>query len=256
MATMVFALLASLGYLGTIYLLHQPNQLSKGRLLSVMGVAFVAHLVQVLTGLQGVMNDVSVMNVLTLVAFCMTCLGAFRYFRHQEKMTYTVVALIAAVCVWFPVLVQTHVTHVHGWSLKFHIVLSIAAYIALSFGALYATFLLLQDHRLRQGKRVFNLSLPLNYIEKTMLSFTIAGELLLTLSLATGLLFIHDIWAQHISHKLVFGAISWLIIAVLLFRHYRQGFRGRKAAIWLLSGFVFLILAYFGSALVLQLILR
>lgn len=253
---MIFALLASVGYLGTIFLLHQPDKFSKGRLLACMSTAFVAHLAQVITGLQGIMNDVSVMNMLTLVAFCMTCLGAIRYFNYQEKMAYTVVAYIASACVWFPVFIQTQGTQIHSWSLKFHIVLSIAAYIALGFGALYATFLLLQDKRLRQGKSVFNLELPLNYIEKTMLSFTIAGELLLTLSLATGLLFIHDIWAQHISHKVVFGAISWLIIAILLFRHYRQGFRGRKAAIWLLSGFMFLILAYFGSALVLQLILH
>lgn len=253
---MIFAFLASLGYLSAVFLLHRPRVPRSMVLLGLMGLGFFAHGIQAVVGLRGVMNDVSVMNVLTLVALCMACVGAIRYFTHQEKMAYTVVALIAAVCVWFPVAFQTPATQVHSWSLKFHIVLSIAAYIALGFGALYACFLLLQDARLRRGRSVFNLAMPLNYIEKTMLSFTIIGELLLTLSLATGLLFIHDIFAQHVSHKVLFGLIAWLIIAILLFRHYRQGFRGRKAAIWLLSGFACLVLAYFGSAFVLQIILH
>lgn len=252
---MILALIAFTSYVGSTVLLHRTNQLSRPLFLSLMGVALLAHLTQVVVALQGMMNNASIMNMLTLVAFCMASVGAVRYFMHKDKLAYTVVALIAAVCVWLPVFIHAPSTPIHSWSLKFHIVLSIAAYIALGFGAIYACFLLLKDHRLRKRKGVFDLPMPLNEIEKTMLSFTIVGELLLSLSLATGLLFIHNIMAQHVAHKVFFGAISWLIIAILLFRHYRQGFRGRKAAIWLLSGFVFLALAYFGTAFVLQLIL-
>ncbi|PID66048.1 MAG: hypothetical protein CR975_04935 [Gammaproteobacteria bacterium] len=253
---MITALFAFLGYVASVLLLHRQEKTTDIALVSAMGIGIAAHLAQVLMRLNGVMYDVSVMNVLTLTAACMTIIGAVRYFIHADSVAYTVVALVAAVCVWFPVFFKAPLTAVNSWSLKVHITLSIAAYIALGFAALYACLLLLQDYRLRRARRMFRLNLPLNYLERTMMSFTVFGELLLTLSLATGLLFIRDLWGQHIVHKVVFGAVAWLVIAILLFRHYHQGFRGRRAAIVLLGGFACLVLSYFGSAFVLQMVLH
>lgn len=253
---MIFAFIACLGYLASVVILYRQRQPSKMLLLLTIGVAIAAHLGQVLFATQNITNDMSVTTVLTVIAVCMTVIGAIRYFTQVDSTAYTVVALVAAVCVWFPVFLRAPLTVVNSWSLKVHITLSIAAYIALGFAALYACLLIIQDYRLRKGQSVFNLSLPLTYIERTMMSFTSFGEVLLTLSLATGTLFIYDLWGQHIAHKLVFGAIAWLVIALLLFRHYRQGFRGRQAAFWLLGGFACLVLAYFGSAFVLQFIIH
>lgn len=252
---MIIAFTASLGYWASILVLYRREKFPVHWLMLTMGVAFVAHCWQVIHSLHGVLRDMSVMNVLTLVSLLMALLGAVRYFLRDDKVAYTVVALVAAVCVWFPVMFHVPSTIVDRWSLKVHITLSIAAYIALGFAALYACCLLVQDARLRKGRSVFNLALPLNYIERTMMSFTIFGELLLTLSLATGLLFIYDLWGQHVAHKVLFGAVSWLVIGIVLIRHYRQGFRGRRAAWWLLGGFSCLVLSYFGSAFVLQIIL-
>lgn len=253
---MFTALFASVGYLSSVWLLRHDVQRQQSLLIATMIVAFLAHTAQIVLGFQGLMNDVSVMNILTLVAMCMAALGAMRYFRRNDQIAYTVAALIAAVCVWFPVLFPAPETLAKGWALKVHIVLSISAYIALGFAALYACFLLIQDNRLRKGSGGLNLSIPLKEIERTMMHFTRFGEALLTLSLATGLLFIRDIWAQHVSHKVVFSIIAWLIIGILLFRHHHGGFRGRQAAFWLLGGFICLALAYFGSAFVLQMILH
>lgn len=253
---MIIALIAFLGYIVSVSLLHRQEKTTDIALMTAMAIGIVAHLVQVFTHLNGLMYDVSVMNVLTLTAVSMVIIGAIRYFIYADSVAYTVVALIASVCVWLPVFFKAPLTAVDSWSLKVHITLSIAAYLTLAFGALYACLLLLQDYRLRHGKQMFRLNLPLNYLERTMMSFTVFGELLLTLSLATGLLFIHDIWGQHIVHKVVFGAVSWLVIGILLARHYHQGFRGRQAAIWLLGGFICLVLSYFGSAFVLQMVLH
>ena len=46
-----------------------------------------------------------------------------------------------------------------------------------------------------------------------------------------------------------------LVFAVLLWGRWRFGWRGRTAIRWTVGGFVFLMLAYFGSKLVLELIL-
>jgi ABC-type uncharacterized transport system permease subunit len=42
----------------------------------------------------------------------------------------------------------------------------------------------------------------------------------------------------------------------LLWGRYKHGWRGRKAIRWVLGGFVALMLAYFGTKLVLELLLQ
>ncbi|MBS9777277.1 MAG: cytochrome c biogenesis protein CcsA [Gammaproteobacteria bacterium] len=252
---MVIALIASVSYWLSVFFLYRRDKFPIQWLVLFMGAALGAHCWQMVDNFHGVLRDLSIMNVLTLVTFCMTVLGAIRYFFQSDKVAYTVVAMITAVCVWLPAIFKVPSTIVDRWSLKVHVTLSIAAYIALGFSALYACFLLVQDGRLRKGKSVFNLALPLNYIERTMMSFAMFGELLLTLSLATGTLFIYDLWGQHVAHKMILGAISWFIIGIILVRHYRHGFRGKHAAWWVICGFCCLLLSYFGSAFVLQIIL-
>lgn len=63
-------------------------------------------------------------------------------------------------------------------------------------------------------------------------------------------------FAQHLVHKTVLGIIAWLVFAVLLWGRWRFGWRGRTAIRWTLSGAVTLMLAYFGSKLVLELLLH
>jgi ABC-type uncharacterized transport system permease subunit len=70
------------------------------------------------------------------------------------------------------------------------------------------------------------------------------------------MLFLDDIFAQHLVHKTVLSIASWVIFGVLLWGRRKFGWRGRTAIHWTLSGFAFLILAYFGSKMVLELILQ
>ena len=58
------------------------------------------------------------------------------------------------------------------------------------------------------------------------------------------------------THKTVFGILSWLIFGGLLAGHYLRGWRGRTAVLWTLAGFMSLLLAYVGSKVVLELILK
>ncbi len=262
---MIAPLLASISYLYATWQINRRldvdnlgdnARVKRMPIFIAMASAFVSHLFDISQNFNGFVHNVSVTNILTLVALCMTLLGAARFVWRQDRTAYPVVALIAAVCVWSPIVLPAPATIAQGWALKVHIVLSIAAYIALGFAALYACFLLLQDYRLRHGRGGFNIDVPLFDIERTMISFTRFGAVLLTLSLATGIVFIHDIWAQHVGHKLFFGVISWVIILIVLLLHHLYGFRGRPVALWLLGGFACLVLSYFGSALVLQIILR
>jgi ABC-type uncharacterized transport system permease subunit len=59
-----------------------------------------------------------------------------------------------------------------------------------------------------------------------------------------------------LTHKTVFAIVSWLIFGGLLAGHYVRGWRGRTAVYWTLAGFTALLLAYVGSKVVLELILK
>jgi ABC-type uncharacterized transport system permease subunit len=54
----------------------------------------------------------------------------------------------------------------------------------------------------------------------------------------------------------VLSTLAWLVFGSLLLGRFRYGWRGRTAIIWTLSGFVILILAYFGSKAVLEFVLH
>ncbi len=138
-----------------------------------------------------------------------------------------------------------------------HILLSVLAYSLLAIASLQALFLAYQTKLLRQKHPggVIGLLPPLQTMEKLLFELIWAGEILLTFSILTGAIFIDNIFAQHLSHKTVFSILSWIIYAVLLAGHYRAGWRGPAAIRWTLVGFTALMLAYFGSKLVLEVIL-
>jgi ABC-type uncharacterized transport system permease subunit len=83
-----------------------------------------------------------------------------------------------------------------------------------------------------------------------------AGLLFLTLSLVSGFIFIEDLFAQHLAHKTILSIVAWISFSGLLLGRIKYGWRGQTAVKWTLTGFILLLLAYFGSKLVLELILQ
>jgi ABC-type uncharacterized transport system permease subunit len=84
-----------------------------------------------------------------------------------------------------------------------------------------------------------------------------AGFVLLTLALASGVLFSEEIFGKPMtfSHKTLFAWLSWIIFAALLAGRSTYGWRGRVAVRWTLAGFLTLVLAYVGSKFVLEVVL-
>ena len=153
----------------------------------------------------------------------------------------------------------THVVRTSGsWQLDTHILVSILAYSLLTIAAVQAILLAIQDQHLRNrhpGGFIRALP-PLQIMEELLFQMIGLGFLLLSLSLFSGILFIDDIFAQHLVHKTVLSICAWLVFGVLLWGRWHFGWRGRTAIRWTLGGFVTLMLAYFGSKLVLELILQ
>jgi ABC-type uncharacterized transport system permease subunit len=142
-------------------------------------------------------------------------------------------------------------------SLQGHIMISVVAYSLIMLGAIQALLLAYQDYSIRThnpGGFIRYLP-PMHDMETLLFQILGFGFVCLSASLLTGFLFLEDIFAQHLVHKTVLSIVAWFILAILLFGRFQFGWRGKTAIRWALSAFAFLMLAYFGSKLVLEFIL-
>lgn len=146
----------------------------------------------------------------------------------------------------------------HGWQLTTHVMLSVIAYALITVGAVLALALSLLDRRLRSHRPLGWLSsLPsVEALESGMFQALIAGFVLLSFALFSGFIFVDDLFDQHLAHKAILSCIAWLVLAVLIFGRWRFGWRGQTAAKWAITGYLLLVLAYFGSKIVLEMVLN
>lgn len=139
-----------------------------------------------------------------------------------------------------------------------HIISSIIAFGVLSIAGVYAVFVTLIDHLLRQHR--FNTlvqTLPaLDKLEALLFHLIKAGFAVLTIALITGLIFVNDLFGQHLGHKTLLSIFAWLIFALLLWGRWKKGWRGQVAVRMTLAGIGILLLSYFGSKLVLEIFLE
>jgi ABC-type uncharacterized transport system permease subunit len=166
-----------------------------------------------------------------------------------------VAAVTVALATWYPG--QDTVIEARPWQLQLHILFSVLAYSLFALAAVQSVLLAIQDRHLRNrhpGGFIRALP-PLQVMEHLLFQMIGSGFVLLSAALLTGVVFLEDIFAQHLVHKTILSIVGWVIFGVLLWGRWKFGWRGNTAIRWTLSGFAFLILAYFGSKLVLELIL-
>jgi ABC-type uncharacterized transport system permease subunit len=141
--------------------------------------------------------------------------------------------------------------------LLIHVLLSVCAYSLLTLAAFQSVLLALQDRQISHKHPASIMRLPpMQIMEDLLIKIIALGFFMLSLSLATGLMFVQNLFAQHLVHKTVLSILAWCIFGTLLWGHWTRGWRGKTAIRWTIGGFLSLMLAYFGSKLVLELILK
>lgn len=140
-----------------------------------------------------------------------------------------------------------------------HVVIAMGAYAFIAIAAVHAILMALIEKRLHapgRGAPPGGLP-PLLTMERLLFQMLAAGFALLTLTLASGVVFSEEIFgrALRFDHKTVFGLIAWLIFAVLLLGRHAYGWRGRAALNGTFAGFGMLLLAYVGTRFVLEVVL-
>lgn len=142
--------------------------------------------------------------------------------------------------------------------LPLHWLLGIASYGLFAAAVVQAWLMRRAEKSMRSGASLAT-GVPLLTLERLTFRFVGAGFVLLSATLAAGLLFSESLYgtgkAWHWDHKTVFSVLSWAAFAVLLLGRARFGWRGRKAVRMLYIGSGLLLLSYVGSRFVLEVVL-
>ena len=144
------------------------------------------------------------------------------------------------------------------WALGLHVITSILAYALLTLASTQALLFALQNHYLRKhhpGGFIRALP-PLQTMEALLFEMIGVGFILLSIGLISGFIYLDDMFAQQVAHKTILSLFAWLTFAILLWGRFAFGWRGAIAIRWTLIGFVTLMLAYFGSKAILELLLQ
>ncbi|HIF9403744.1 TPA: cytochrome C assembly family protein [Photobacterium damselae] len=204
-------------------------------------------------------QNLSILNVASLISVIIAIITTFAMLKMRIWFVLPVVYSFAAINLAAATLLPgAFITHLEANpQVLLHISLALFSYSTLMIATLYAIQLAWLDNKLKSKKSLqLNPNIPpLMMVERQLFKLILVGNGLLTVTLLTGLLFLQDMLAQGKTHKAVLSILAWLVYSVLLWGHYRQGWRGRRV-IWIsLVGAFLLTLAYFGSRFVKEIII-
>jgi ABC-type uncharacterized transport system permease subunit len=207
--------------------------------------------------------DLSLPNAVSVVAAA-GCAGAAWASGplHTLPAVGTVVLPVAAIASLLPAFITNpHRFPYAGepWA-ALHIAVALVSYALFLVAALQALLLMGLEKRLRRrlpDPGAAGLP-PLLTLERFLFRLIAVGFVLLTLTLASGMLFSEQIFGKPMlfTHRNVFSLLGWVTFGALLLGHWRYGWRGRVALRWIVAGTLFVFLAYLGEKFVLEVLLR
>ena len=261
MASLLSILLYSIAWACSLVSLVQRNSLSKANwLLPMVGAGVICHSLAAYHSIVGEDGlQLGIFKVTSLFFLVINLLALVSSLRTPLHNLFLLLLPPSIGGLALAEVFDTPITDGQALSpgMVSHILLSILAYSLLAMATVQALLLGYQQKQLRtkQFHGVMGIMPPLQTMERLLFDMVWAGFGLLTLSIITGVLFISDILAQQLSHKTLFSLLSWLVYGILLGGHQMYGWRGPAAVKWVIGGFVALVVAYFGSKLVLEVIL-
>lgn len=138
-----------------------------------------------------------------------------------------------------------------------HISLALLASSILTLATLYGIQLLYVNRLLKTHsvKAVSERMPSLMSVEQYFFRLLTAGSVLLTLAIIVGFFYLDDIFARGQLHKTILSLAACLSFGAIVVVHYWRGLRGRIAVYCTIIASVLLILGYFGSRFVRDIII-
>lgn len=191
-----------------------------------------------------------------LVSLMLLIMSLSKSIDKLGLVIFPISALTLGVDVIFPN--PVHELKIHSPAMSIHIFTSIIALGLLTIAFFQALFLEMREKHLKNHtiRHYIKLLPPLQTMELLLFQLLGVGVLLLTISLLTGFVFLENLFIQHLAHKTVLSILAWTIFSTVLLGRKFYGWRGKTAIRWTLTGFILLLLGYFGSKMVLEFILN
>lgn len=234
---------------------------NRKRVLNLGFVAVTTHGLALATPVLVTHNfSLGAFNMGSLIAWVISAMILSSSLRKNLENLFLGIFPMAAIIMLINALIPSTIVSEHKWTagIMSHILLSITAYSLLTIAAFQAVLLMIQVRQLKHKHTagILRILPPLQTMDRLLFEIIGAGTFLLTLAILSGAIFVDNLFAQHLVHKTAFTLMAWAVFSFLLFANWRFGWRGNVAAKWTLAGIALLILAYFGSKLVLEFILE
>ena len=142
-----------------------------------------------------------------------------------------------------------------------HIIIAICSYSLLTIGAIFSIFILLFEKNLTKNdinKENLTSNFSLLKMEDILFKIYWLGFVLLSVTLFCGFLFANDIFGSSLvwNHKTIFSSMAWVAYGAMLIGRIQYGWRGKKAVVISLIALMLLLLSYFGTKFVLEILLN
>lgn len=242
---------------GRLFHAQGPNRRAVAGFAAIAVVLHAAALYQAIFTGDG--QNFSLTNVISMVNWIIAFTFTILMFRLKVIVVVPVVyacSVISVALLWL--LPPEFIIHFELYpEVLAHVVLSLMAYSALMIAALYAIQLAMIQNKLKKKQLMLSPAIPpLMTVEKQLYHLVIIGVMLLSLSLATGFIFLDDMFAEGKGHKAILSIMAWFTYIAMLAQQYWVGCKIRTAVAYTLSGAILLSLAYFGARIVKELILQ
>ncbi len=241
-------------------LAREKPTLSRNQTLGLGAIASALHAIALVTWQNAAQGwDLHLFTMLTTVTLGIVLVSLVVSSRFRIESLGLIVYPLAAISL-IPSFIFSHprAAPPQVWPIGLHIIFAISAFCLILLGAIVALMVSAQDRALkaRQFDRFQRALPPLALGETLMFQLLGSGFVLLSLALLVGIVFVENLFAQHLVHKTALSILAWSVLAFLLWGRWKLGWRGRKAIRLTLIATVLLILSYFGSKFVLELLLQ
>jgi ABC-type uncharacterized transport system permease subunit len=246
--------------LAVVFRLFHPKGPHIVSVLTLGCIAIIAHTLNTANYLfnQDVINF-SLPNVVSLVSLIITLTVTSLALRFKVNLlipvTYAFAGLWQFIMVFMP---QGSVAPIISADLSVltHITFSLIAYCVLVIATLFAFQVAYINMKLK-SKNIAAVSHlpPLMQVENQLFIILFIGTTCLLLSQLTGFLFLENFISKENAHKTVLSLLSLVCYFIILWGHFKQGWRGHKVLMMTIAATSLLTLAYFGSRFVKEFLL-
>ena len=251
-------LIGTLAYLAYIFFLK--NSLSRTAVIAV-SIGFASHTFAILTRYieAGYTPVTSLYESLSFFAWMIVGILLIANLKYKVKVLGSFLTPIAVILMFFAFALPKEIFPLapvlKSYWHPFHVVFAFLgnAIFALTFccGVMY----LIQEHQLKSKKMgpITKRLPPLNLLDDLSYQSLKYGFPLLTLGIITGAVWAEYAWGRYWNWdpKETWSLITWLLYAALLHQRLTVGWRGRKAAIMAIAGFLAILFTFLGVNLLL-----